>query len=72
MIRKSNRKAFLFEDWFGHHFIPEVKRYCQSKHIPFQVVLIIDNEPDHPAATLTSFDPRVEDRFSPPNTTRLR
>ena len=33
VIWKSNAKAWvtasLFEDWFGHHFIPEVERYCQ-------------------------------------------
>ncbi|XP_023232705.1 tigger transposable element-derived protein 1-like [Centruroides sculpturatus] len=32
VIWKSNRKAWvtasLFEDWFGHNFIPEVECYC--------------------------------------------
>lgn len=75
VIWKSNRKAWvtasLFEDWFGHHFIPEVERYCQSKQIPFKVMLLIDNAPGHPPATLTSFDPRVKVEFLPPNTTSL-
>ncbi|XP_023220465.1 tigger transposable element-derived protein 1-like [Centruroides sculpturatus] len=75
VIWKLNRKAWvtasLFEDWFGHHFIPEGKCYCQSKQIPFKVMLIIDNAPGHPPATLTNFDPRVKVVFLPPNTTSL-
>ncbi|XP_023210893.1 tigger transposable element-derived protein 1-like, partial [Centruroides sculpturatus] len=75
VIWKSNRKAwvtaFLFEDWFGHHFIPEVERYCQSKQISSKVMLIIDNTPGHPPTTSTNFDPRVKVVFLPPNTTSL-
>ena len=61
----------LFEDWFGHHFIPEVERYCQLKEIPFKMILLIDEAPSHPPATLINFDPRVEVVFLPPNTTSL-
>lgn len=75
VIWKSNAKAWvtasLFEDWFGHHFIPEVERYCRLKEIPFKVMLLIDNAPGHPPATLINFDPRVEVVFLPPNTTSL-
>ncbi|XP_023242991.1 tigger transposable element-derived protein 1-like [Centruroides sculpturatus] len=75
VIWKSNRKAWvaasLFEDWFGHHLIPEVERSCQSKQIPFKVMLIIDNAPCHTLATLTNFDPRVKVVFLPPSTTSL-
>ena len=35
VIWKSNKKAWvtlaLFEDWFSHHFIHEVKFYCRKK-----------------------------------------
>lgn len=34
-------------------------------------MLLIDNAPGHPPATLTSFDPRVKVEFLPPNTTSL-
>ena len=73
MIWKSNLKAWvtasLFEDWFRHHFIPEVERHCQSKQILFKVMLLIDNAPGHPPATVIDFDPRVYKLFFvlPPN-----
>lgn len=67
VIWKLNRKAWVtasfFEDWFGHHFIPKVERYCQFKQFPFIVILIINNAPSHPPATLINFDPRVKVDF---------
>lgn len=70
-MRKAWVTASLFEDWSGHHFIPEVERYCQSKKIPFKVMVLIDNAPSYSPITLINFDPRVEVVFLPPNTTSL-
>ncbi|XP_071057392.1 tigger transposable element-derived protein 1-like [Onthophagus taurus] len=77
VIWKSNQKAWvtasLFEDWFRNHFVPEVERYCSSKNIAFNMILllIIDNAPGHSAANLMNYDPRVKVMFLPPNTTSL-
>ncbi|XP_066566163.1 protein UXT isoform X1 [Amia ocellicauda] len=75
VIWKSNSKACVtasvFEDWFGHHFIPEVERYCRSQNLPFKVILIVDGAPGHPPATLLDFDPRVKVVFLPPDATFL-
>ena len=39
VVWKSNPKAWvtqaIFQDWFFHHFIPEVQKYCLEKDIPF-------------------------------------
>ena len=51
VIWKSNKKAWvtfaLFENWFTHHFIHEVKFSCREKDIPFKILLILDNAPGH-------------------------
>lgn len=75
VIWKSNPKAWvttsLFEDWFSHHFIPKVKCYCQSKQIPFKVMLLIEHAPGPHPATSTNFDQHVKVVFLPANTTSL-
>lgn len=75
VYRSENPRALknksLFENWFVHHFIPEVERYYQSKEIPFKVILLIDNAPGHPPKTHINFDARVEVVFLPPNLTSL-
>ena len=47
-----NKKAWttraLFLDWFHRHFVPEVRKYLAGKGMPFKVLLILDNAPDHP------------------------
>lgn len=70
-LRLSIQKNLKKKIECGHYFIPEVERYCQSKEIPFKVMLIIDNAPGHPPNALINFDPRVEVVFLPPNTTSL-
>ena len=54
--------------WFDKHFVPDAKRYCKKKNIPFKVVLFLDNAPGH-AKFLVMWHPTVEVVFMPPNTT---
>ena len=74
VIWKSNKKVWVtlivFKDWFFHHFIPEVKLYCQENDIPFKILLILDNAPGHPPY-LDDLDPDVKAVYLPPNTTSL-
>ncbi len=74
VIWKANKKAWvtasLFEDWFSNHFVPEVKKYCEDKDIPFHVLLLVDNAPGHPSS-LQHNHPNVRFIFLPPNTTSL-
>ncbi|XP_067939774.1 tigger transposable element-derived protein 1-like [Watersipora subatra] len=52
VIWMSNTKAWVtlavFEDWFFHHFIPEVKLYCRDNKNPFKILLVLGNAPGHP------------------------
>ncbi|XP_068246736.1 tigger transposable element-derived protein 1-like [Palaemon carinicauda] len=74
VIWMSNMKAWvtlaIFEDWFFHHFIPEVKLYCRENGIPFKILLVLDNAPGHPPH-LDDFHPDVKVVYLPPNTTSL-
>ncbi|CAH2283958.1 tigger transposable element-derived 1-like [Pelobates cultripes] len=69
VIWKANKKgwvtASLFEDSFSHYFVPEVKKYCEDKSIPFQVILLVDHAAViHPLFNITTL-------FLPPNTTSI-
>lgn len=74
VIWKANKKGWvtvsLFEDWFSHYFVPEVKKYCEDKSIPFRVILLVDNAPGHPQA-LQYHHPNVKIIFLSPNTTSI-
>ncbi|CAB3229787.1 unnamed protein product [Arctia plantaginis] len=69
VIWKSNptasMSAFLFEDWFGNYFIPEVERYSYANNIACKVLLVIDSANCHSPATLIDFDHRVRVVFLP-------
>ncbi|XP_066445492.1 tigger transposable element-derived protein 1-like [Eleutherodactylus coqui] len=73
VVWKSNQKAWvtlaMFQDWFYHHFIPEVERYCRNKNIPFNILLLLDNALGHPF--LDDFHANVKIVFLPSNTTSL-
>ncbi|KAG9486798.1 hypothetical protein GDO78_006932 [Eleutherodactylus coqui] len=73
-IKPFNRKAWvtlaMFQDWFYHHFIPEVERYCRDKNIRFNILLLLDHAPGH-APFLDDFHANVKVVFLPPNTTSL-
>ena len=63
IVWKSNPKAWvtqaIFQEWFYNHFIPEVEKYCRSKSLPFNVLLVLDNAPGHPPY-LDDFHPNVK------------
>lgn len=74
VIWKSNPKicmtATIFEDWFAHHFVPEVKKYCSDNGLPFKAVLVMDNGPGH-VAILQHHHPNIKIIFLPPKSTRF-
>ena len=61
VVWKCNPKAWVtqasFLDWFFHHFIPEVEKYCLEKDVPFNILLLLNNAPGHPHSW-TTFIPR--------------
>ncbi|XP_059939309.1 tigger transposable element-derived protein 1-like isoform X2 [Mesoplodon densirostris] len=74
VVWKSNPKAWvtqaIFQDWFFHHFIPEVEKYCLEKDVPFNILLLLDNAPGHPPF-MDDFHPSVKVVHLPLNTTAL-
>ncbi|XP_045137247.1 tigger transposable element-derived protein 1-like [Portunus trituberculatus] len=60
----------IFQEWFYNQFIPEVKKYCRSNSIPFNVLLVLDNALGHPSY-LDDFHPNVKVVYLPPNTTSI-
>ena len=36
-------KQAIYQDWFFHHIIPKVKKYCLEKDIPFNILLLLNN-----------------------------
>jgi hypothetical protein len=47
-----------------------MEKYCRENNIPFDILLIIDNVPSHPAR-LDDFHPNVKVVLLPPNTTSV-
>ena len=49
VVWKSNPKACvaqtIFQDWFFHHFILEVDKYCLEKDVPFNILLLLNSAP---------------------------
>lgn len=37
-------------NWFLYHFVHEALCYCTYKNLHFEILLLLDNVPDHPAA----------------------
>ena len=74
IIWKSNKRLqvtkSLFEEWFFHHFVPEVKQFCTERTIPFKIMLVIDNAPGHPIV-LDDVHPNVKVVFLPPDISHL-
>ena len=69
---RANKKAWvtaaMFTEWFHECFIPDAKKYLNSKGLPFKVLLLIDNAPSHPQDLEYE---NVEVKFLPKNTTSL-
>lgn len=57
-----------FENWFKKEFVPEVKTFLRSKHLPLKAVLLVDNAKVHPA-DLAVGDIRCI--YLPPNTASI-
>ena len=74
VVWKSNLKAWviqaIFQDWFFHHFIPEVEKHCLEKDIPFNILLLLDSDPGHPPF-MNDFHPNVKVVHLPLNTMSL-
>ncbi|XP_029641224.1 tigger transposable element-derived protein 1-like [Octopus sinensis] len=73
VIWMANSKAWVtvvFEYWFFNHFIPSAEKYSKERGIPFKVLLIFDNAPEHSQNTV-NFDPNVTIVYFPPNATSL-
>ena len=74
VIWVSNAKArvtlVIFEEWFFHHSIPEVKLYCRKNGISFKILLVLDNVPGHPLH-LDDFHSDVQVVYLLSNTTSL-
>ncbi|KAG7153298.1 Jerky protein-like 34 [Homarus americanus] len=68
------RKAWMFSalslSWFDDCFIPDVKKFCEQKNVPFKILLLLDNAPGH-SPLLMDRHPNVKVVFLPPNTTSL-
>uniref|UniRef100_A0A5S6QYA1 DDE-1 domain-containing protein n=1 Tax=Trichuris muris TaxID=70415 RepID=A0A5S6QYA1_TRIMR len=62
--------VILFTEWFNQCFIPEAKKYLESKGMPFNVLLAIDNAPGHPLS-LCFANKNVEVKLLPANSTSL-
>jgi hypothetical protein len=74
VVWKSNPKAWvtqiIFQDWYFHHFVPEVEKYCKDNNLPFKILLLVDNAPGHPAS-LSDYHANIKVLYLPPNTTSL-
>ncbi|XP_064080589.1 tigger transposable element-derived protein 1-like [Macrobrachium nipponense] len=68
--KKAQMTALLFEDWFMHCFIPEVKDYCRENSIPSKFCWFWTVLPATPAP-LEILTKNVKVVFLPSNTTSL-
>lgn len=70
--RKGWMNQQIFQEWFEKIFVPQVRKHLDSKNLPRKAVLLIDNAPSHPAASvLKSSDEQIFAKFLPPNVTAL-
>ena len=59
-----------FQDWFFHHLIPEVQKYCLEKGIPFNILLLLNSALGH-STFMDNFHLKVKVVYLPSNTTLL-
>ncbi|XP_032871920.1 tigger transposable element-derived protein 1-like isoform X2 [Amblyraja radiata] len=71
---RHNRKAWMtsvmFEGWFVNCFVPQAREYCRQNHVPFKLLLVLDNGPGHPPH-IGDLHPNVKVVYLPPYTTAL-
>lgn len=52
VVWKSDSKLWvtqtIFQDWFFHHFIPEIEKYSLEEDSPFNILLLLHSSPGHP------------------------
>lgn len=62
----------IFKEWFFKQFIPQVKNFLSENNLPPEAVLLLDNAPSHPEASiLKSEDGKIFVVFFPPNVTSI-
>ena len=74
VVWKSNPKAWvtqaIFQDWFVHHFILEVEKYCLEKDVLVNILSLLDNAPGRPPF-MDDIHPTIKVVHLPPNTMSL-
>ena len=45
--KKGYMSAKLSVDWFNNTFIAEVEEFCNANNIRFNILLLLDNAPNH-------------------------
>ena len=72
--KKAWFTSWIFQDYFLHHLVPEIRRYQDtSLNIPaddVKALVLLDNAPAHPSSdVLQSADGKIKAMFLPKNTT---
>merc|ERR1711915_356416 len=60
----------IFNNYFLHHAVPEMRSYCEKRKIPFKCLLLVDNAGGH-GKQIEDLHPNVKIMFLPKNTTSL-
>lgn len=70
--KKGWMNQTIFQEWFFHSFVPQVREFLKTQNLPEKAVLILDNAPSHPSETiLKSDDGKIFVKYLPPNVTAL-
>ena len=62
----------IFINWFHNQFVPAVTKHMRERGLPVKGLLLLDNAPAHPdASILVSKEGTIKGMFLPANTTAL-
>ena len=71
---KCNKKGWMtsaiFSDYFTRELNDELKAYCEKEHIPFKILILLDNVSSHPPF-IAELSKNIQVVFLPPNTTSI-